>query len=131
MLIHRGRGTFIAIIAILCLAGAEAFTRSLFHYYRYYPQHPWPKFAACLVAAALVRWLSPQKEPAAASTPPQEQWLVSGGEDLSLAQHEPSPFKLTLFRDSDSLFLIPVRYWPALLCALGTILYFVPEAALP
>ncbi len=131
MLIHRGRGTLIAIIAILCLADAEALTRSLFHYYRYYPQHAWPKLAACLVAAALVRWLSPKEEQPSDSTPPYEEWLVSGGEDLPVAQHEPSVLKPTLFRDSDSLFLIPVRYWPTLLCVLGIILYFAPETALP
>jgi hypothetical protein len=130
MIIHQGRGVLIAIITFLCLLAAEAFTRTHFHDNGYYQQHPWPKLAACLVAAALVWWLSPRKNQAAA-TPPEQSWLVSHSQGLPATEPEASALKVTLFRDSDSLFFIRVKYWPALLCLLGVVLYFVPDAKLP
>jgi hypothetical protein len=130
MIIHRGRGALIAIITFLCLLAAEAFTRIRFHDNGYYQQHPWPKLAACLLAAALVWWLSPRRDQAAAARPDQP-WQISQNQGSPAIEPEASGFKFTLFRDSDSLFLIPVKYWPALLCVLGVVFYFVPDAKLP
>ncbi len=131
MIIHRGRGGLIALITFLCLLAAEAFTRIHFHDDSYYQQHPWPKLVACLAAAALVWWLSPRTEKAPVAPHFDRSFLVSHSQESPITETEPSAFKLTLFRDYDSLFFIPVKYWPLLLCALGVVLYFVPDSKLP
>src|SRR5580698_2164202 len=124
MLIHRGRGGLIALITCLCLIAAEWYTRSHYHSGDYYQQHSWPKALACFAAAALVWWLSPQ--PRKTSTDPRfdQTMLVSHSQESSIVEKESSPFRLTLFRETDSLFFIPVTFWPSLLCVLGAVLYF-------
>jgi hypothetical protein len=119
MIVHRGRGGLIALIVFLCFLAAEAYTRFRYRDDTYYQTHPWPKLIACLVAAALVWWLSPRDAPAASTGQPPP------------IEPETSSFKLNLFRKTDSLFFIPVEYWPYLLCLLGIVLYFIPGANLP
>ncbi len=131
MIVHRGRGGLIAVIAFLCLLAAETLTRIHFHDNTYYQQHPWPKTAACLLAAFLVWWLSPRKPQAAVPSPANRQWLISSSQDTPPIEPESSAFKVTFFRETDSFFLIPVKYWPLILCAIGVVLYFVPAANLP
>jgi hypothetical protein len=131
MIVHRGRGGLIAFITFLCLLAAEAYTRAHYRDQQYYQQHSWPKLAACLVSALLVWWLSPRIPQTAGTSAERQTWLVSSSLDAPAHMAEAPAFKLTLFRDSDSLFFIPVKYWPLLLCALGVVLYFVPQTALP
>jgi hypothetical protein len=131
MIVHRGRGGLIAIILFLCFLGSEFYTRIHYRDDTYYQHHPWPKLAACLVAAALVWWLSPGRQPETVPSPSQQQWIVSSSRDASALEPESSSFKLSLFRETDSLLFIPVKYWPLLLCFLGIVLYFVPGVAIP
>ena len=131
MIVHRGRGGLIAIIIFVCLFAAETFTQIQYHDNHYYQQHPWPKSAACLVAAFLVWWLSPRKPQASAASSSDRQWLVSSSHDAPPIDPGASAPKVTVFRETDSLFFIPVEYWPLLLCALGIVLYFIPGVDLP
>jgi hypothetical protein len=131
MIIHRGRGGLIAFITFMCLLAADAYTRIHVQDEQHYPPHAWPKLAACLVSALIVWWLSPRKQQTQNTIADRQQWLVSSSLDTPAPKDESPAFRLTLFRDSDSLFFIPVRYWPLILCALGVVLYFVPQTALP
>jgi len=131
MIVHRGRGSLIAVIVFVCLFAAEIFTRIQFHDNNYYQQHPWPKSAACLLAAFLVWWLSPRSAPATVLNSTDRQWLVSSSLHTPPLAPESSALKVTIFRETDSLFYIPVKYWPMLLCVLGVVLYFAPNVNLP
>jgi hypothetical protein len=131
MIIHRGRGGLIALIAFLCFFVAEGYTRVHYDNDFYYQRHPWPKLAACLVAATLVWWLSPRKQEPPGPGMRDQSWLPSQSQQALPTEPEPASFRLTLFRETDSLFFIPVRYWPLLLCLLGIFLYFIPGANLP
>jgi hypothetical protein len=109
MIIWRGRGVLVAIIAFGCLLVIEVITRAWFHDDTYYQQHGWPKLAGFLVAALIVWWLSGS----------------SGSEDTSTpaVQGTTEP----VLRRQDQLFFISVRYWPLLLCVLGVVFYFVRD----
>ena len=119
------------MITFMCLLAAEAYTRTQIQNEQYSQQHSWPKLMACLVSALLVWWLSPREQQVSRTNAEQQSWLVSSSLDAPAPDAESSLFKLTVFRESDSLFFIPVRYWPLLLCALGVVLYFMPQTALP
>jgi hypothetical protein len=69
-------------------------------------QHGWPKLAGFLVAAGLVWWLARREA------------------DASIGVQNRT--REAFFRERDTLFLIPVRYWPLALCVLGLVFYFVP-----
>jgi len=131
MIIHRGRGGLIALIAFLCLLLAEAFTRIHYHDDSYYQQHPWPKLLAFAVAAVLIWWLSPRPKQPANPSSSEQLWRASHSQQAPALEPESTSFKLTLFRETDSLFFIPVRYWPLILCALGLVFYFIPTTYLP
>jgi len=126
MIIHRGRGGLIAVIPFMCLLAADAYTRAHYKDEQYYQQHSWPKLVACFVSALLVWWLSPRDRQEPDTKAERQKWLVSSSLDTVAPKNGTAPFKLTLFRESDSLFFIPVKYWPLLLCGLGMILYFMP-----
>ena len=130
MLIHRGRGGLIALIAFVCLVCTELYTRAQFHDDRYFQQHGWPRLAGFLLAAVIVWWLSPQAAPLRPH-PPQQDWLVSSSSTapgLSGSSGAPkrSRFRPRLFRATDSLFFIPARYWPPILCVLGILAALIP-----
>ena len=131
MFIHSGRGGLIALITFVCLVAAEVYTRLHYHSNDYFQEHSWPKALACLAAAALVWWLSPHSEKHSADPRFEKTWLVSHSQELPIAESEPPFFKLTFFRKQDSLFFIPVRLWPWLLCVLGAVLYLIPSSMLP
>jgi hypothetical protein len=75
-------------------------------------------------AAALVWIISPRKSPD--TTIQKEGWLVSSSSypDASSINPESPVVKLQLFREQDSFFGIPIRFWPWVLCGLGVISYF-------
>lgn len=125
MIVYRGRGILIAIIAFACLIAAEFYTRSRFHSDHYYQQHGWPKLAAFAVAALIIWWLSPQSA-APAQSPSAEAALMTPSLMNAPPAPERSPFRLDFFRPQDSLFFIPVRFWPLILCLLGVLFYFLP-----
>jgi hypothetical protein len=107
MIIWRGRGFLVAVIAFGCLLIAELATRSYFHDDTYYEQHGWPKLAGFVSAAGIVWLLGPWRSSETAmgveSLPPPE----------------------SILRDQDTLFFIPAKYWPLILCGLGIVIYFV------
>jgi hypothetical protein len=131
MLVYRGRGILIALIAFVCLLAAEFYTRSRFHDDNYYQQHPWPKLVALALAALIVWWFSPQTVPAKSDPQSRPDWLVSSSLPSTPQARERSFLRVPLFRPYDSLFFIPVRFWPLLLCALGVLFYFIPSNNLP
>jgi len=105
MIIWRGRGYLVAIIAFGCLLISESLTRFFYHDKTYYQQHGWPKLAAFLLAAGLV-------------------WRLSRREGQDSIGVQPLTRK-TLLREQDSLFFVPVKYWPRVLCVLAFVFYFV------
>jgi hypothetical protein len=107
MIVWKGRGFLIAGIAFGCLLVSELLTRTLVHSENYYQDHPLPKAAAFLVAAAVVWLLSRPREEAAVALPFQQETSV--------------------LRSFDSLFFVPTRYWPAILCGLGVVVFFIPN----
>jgi len=108
MIVWRGRGGMIALIAFGCLVLAELFTKRVFSDPNYYQKHGWPKLAASWLAAALVYAL--------------RSWLCVGQErtliDKDTGQEVKVPFE-------GSLLLIPARFWPAILFGLGLVCVLV------
>jgi hypothetical protein len=131
MIIHRGRGGFIAFIVFLCLGAADLYTQLHNSDHPDSPTHGGPKLVAYLVAAFLVWWLSPRENPNIVDHDAKHTWVVSSSQDAAAVEADPSPLKFTLFLETDSLFFISVRYWPMLLCAVGVILYFLPHLKIP
>ena len=138
MLIHRGRGGLIALIAFLCPVVLELVTSAQFHNDHYFQQHGWPRLTGFLLAAAIVWWLSPRTV-RHRPHPQQQDWLVSSSSTVpgptssgltgSSDGAERSPFRPRIFRPTDSLFFIPARFWPLILCALGVLFALIPADA--
>lgn len=107
MIIWRGKGGVIALIAFGSFLLAEWFTRAAFHDDTYYQNHGWPKLLALWTAAAVVyalgSWFGVK----------QERTLI----DKSTGQ------EIKVSREGE-LFFIPARYWPMILVVLGG-LFFV------
>jgi hypothetical protein len=110
MIIWHGRGFLVAVIAFGCLLASEFLTESYFHDDAYYQQHGWPKLIGFLIAAAIVGWLG-----------------VRWKNELARTMIEKDTGKEFVIKGNDALFFIPVQYWPAILCALGVVFYFVQE----
>ncbi|MGD0832658.1 MAG: hypothetical protein ABR907_17125 [Terracidiphilus sp.] len=130
MLIHRGRGALVLVITFACLFITELCTRIYFHDNSYYQTHKWPILLGFFAAAAIVQLLI-QRKPRVSSLRKQE-YLVSSsidfdpdGQDMEIAAAN-----WRIFRNIDSVFGIPVRFWPWILFALGFLLSFLPATAL-
>jgi hypothetical protein len=105
MIVWQGRGIIVAVITFGCLVATELFTRFTYHDNTYYQRHGWPKLAGFLIAAAIV-------------------WSISRrGEDDRT--RDAAITREPLLRPRDTLFHIPIKYWPRVLCVLGVIFYFV------
>jgi hypothetical protein len=102
----RGRGFVIAIVAGLSLLICDSLTAQYFNDSNYYAQHGWPKLTAFWFAAAVIQLMLPRKR------------------EKVLGEIHASPEKPSLLRRGDSLFLIPAKYWPWILLALGIGFYF-------
>lgn len=129
MIIHRGRGGLIVIITIFCIFIADGLIESLYPNDGFYVQHPWPKLAGCLLAALVVRLLSPRQDPDSPQTASVETFMVPPrpSEIAPYTELKPPRRTLSFFRETDSLFFIPVKYWPILICIFGLFLYFAPN----
>src|ERR1700756_4769542 len=90
MIIYRGRGFLVAVIAFGCLLVTELFTRSHFHDDAYYKHHGLPKLAGLVVAAAIVWLLGPR----------HSNETSIGVENI--------PPAASLLRDQDTFFFIPL-----------------------
>jgi len=111
MIVWRGRGILIVLIAFGCLLVAELLTRAGFHDDTYYQQHGWPKLVGFLVAACVIWCMLPRRESE-----------VSAGPGFQSGTTRES-----VLREQDRLFFVPARYWPAILCVLGVVFYFVRD----
>jgi hypothetical protein len=122
------RGELIPLIAIICLGLVELSTRRIFHDDNYYQREHWPIPLGFLLSAAVIRILT-QRKPSALASQPQE-WLISSSSDPVQGGMDPGPSaeKWKLFRERDSYFLVPVRFWPWVLCGLGILFYFLPRS---
>jgi hypothetical protein len=105
MIVWRGRGYWVALIAFGCLLISDWLTSIRFHNREYYAQHGWPKMVAFFVAAGVLWPLALRRE----------------DEVIHGEQRYKEPF----LRKNDSLFFIPARYWPLVLVGLGCLFYFV------
>lgn len=126
MIIFRGRGIVVAGIAVACLLAAEVYTRARFHDDNYYQQHGWPKLAAFALAALVTWWLSPQPGTSPQALQSPETGISTPSLMNTPTAPERSSFRVGFFRPQDSLFFVPVRFWPLILCALGVLFYLVP-----
>jgi hypothetical protein len=110
MLVWRGKGFLVALIALSCLLLTELATRSVFADNEYYQHHGWPKLFGFSVAAALVYALRP--------------WFGVGRDRPFLDKETGQEVRISL---EDSLLGIAVRFWPLILLILGIAFYFVRE----
>ena len=124
MIVWRGRGIVIALIAFGCSLAAELFTRARFHDDNYYQQHSWPILVAFCVSAMIVGFLaSPYTPP---PDVPLKDWLDAPSAPAPAVEPEKPRFRIAFFRPTDSLSFIPARFWPLILCAMGVLFYFIP-----
>ena|SRR6266508_3437819 len=109
MIIWRGKGFVIALIAFACLILSEFLTETAFSDNTYYQTHGWPKLVGLWVAALIVYKLWPWFGVRAA------QVLVDRdtGQGVHVASSE------------GALFFVPARFWPQILLVLGLIFLFV------
>lgn len=110
MIIWRGKGIVIALIAFGCLIVSEFATEAAFEDSTYYQLHGWPKLIGLWLAAGIVYRLQP--------------WLgvgkTIGFADQNIRQDiRPSA--------EGALFFLPARFWPGILFAVGLILLFVRD----
>lgn len=94
-----------AVLTFGCLVVTELLTRFFLHDNAYYQQHGWPKLVGFLVSAGLI-WRLSQSE---------------GDEVTGVHNAIKEPF----LREQDTLFFIPTKYWPLILCGIGVVFYFV------
>jgi hypothetical protein len=108
MIIWRGKGILVAVIAFVCLLLAELATRLMFGDETYYQNHGWPKLVGFWVAAGLVYAM--------------RSWLGGGPARILIDEEHEKEIKLPA---EGALFFVPVRYWPVVLLGLGVAFYFV------
>jgi hypothetical protein len=108
MIVWSGRGGIIAAIVVGSLLATDFLTGKYFHDAAYYEQHGWPKLAAFLIGASIT-------------------WVLSIPRERALSASNPEPIKVSFLRTQDTLFWIPARFWPLVLCGLGVVFYFYRE----
>jgi hypothetical protein len=108
VVIWQGRGIVVAITIAVCLLASDWLSGQHFHDANYYASHGWPKLVGFLAAAAIVWGLSFRRA------------------EESIGTEEVTP-REPFLADRDSLFFIPARYWPMILCALGVAFLFVRD----
>jgi hypothetical protein len=101
MVVWRGYGIAVALLAFAALLLAEVTVEAVFGDQTYYQAHGWPKLLALVVAAGAVWVLSRRLES-------RDRVVVdkATGQELTL-------------RDRHDLFFVPLRYWPGILVAFG------------
>lgn len=108
MIVWRGRGGVIALIAFGCLLLTELTTRSAFSEPNYYQNHGWPKLVGFWIAAGIVYAL--------------KSWLGVGDVRTLVDKGTGKEIRAS---SEGQLFFIPARYWPVVLLVCGVAFYFV------
>jgi hypothetical protein len=108
MIIWRGRGIFIALIAFVCLILVELGTEAIFRDDTYYQEYGWPRLVGFGVAAALVYLL--------------RGWFGVGQERTLIDKETSQEVQVDM---ESSLLFVPARYWPFILLILGVVFTFV------
>ena len=106
MIIWSGLGFLVPGISFACFLLMQMAMTSIFNDAKYYTEHDWPKFLACVMAAGLVGVLG---------------LLLSQGRtyiDQNTGQE-------VTIRRSHSFFLIPVVFWAPIIAVGGLVLLFL------
>jgi hypothetical protein len=110
MIIWRGFGFLVAVIALVALALTEQVSERITSDQQFYQQHGWVALVGMLIAAALTyglhRLLILQKGRAVIDK--------ETGQEIVL-------------RSDHSLFFVPVKLWPVVFVVLGLVLAVVPR----
>ena len=106
MIIWSGLGFLVPGISFACFLLTQMAMTSIFNDAKYYTEHGWPKFLACLMAAGLVGVVG--------------LWLSGGRVYIDKGTGE----QVTI-RRSHSFFLIPVVYWAPMIAVGGLVLLFL------
>jgi hypothetical protein len=110
MIIWSGQVWVVAAFIFGCLLAAEYIVEALSGDEFYYQAHGWPKLAGFLVAAIAVHGFALMR------AKKKSRLLV-----------DPETGEQVVLHADDSLFFIPLRYWPAVAACLGLIFLFVTE----
>ncbi|MGP8252765.1 MAG: hypothetical protein ACLQHF_12075 [Terracidiphilus sp.] len=124
------RGELVLLITVACLGVVDLITARMFHDENYYLRERWPIPAGFLLSAGIVRILT-RSRPFAPANQPQD-WLISSSSDHAPGGISPAPSakKWKFFREGDRFILVPVRFWPWILCGVGILYYVLPRYAL-
>jgi hypothetical protein len=108
MIIWKGAGFIVAVIAFASLVLTEFLVESLLRDEKFYQHHGWPKLVA-FVAAALIVY-------------PIARYLDAREERAPV---DPATGKRVVLKSNHSLFFVSVRTWPIVLVLLGFVFLFV------
>lgn len=108
MIIWRGRGIAIALIAFACLLVSEFATEAALGDGTYYQAHGWPKLAGFWLAAAVIYKM--------------QSWFGVG---KTRGFVDPNIRRDIRPSAEGELFFVPARFWPHILVILGVIFLFV------
>jgi tetratricopeptide (TPR) repeat protein len=107
MFFWHGAGILVVMICVASLAATQAVTQSITGGQRYYDEHGWVVLVSWLLAATLTYGL--------------HRLLLRRKEQVVIDKETGEEFTL---KSNDSLFLVPVRWWPIVLVAFGLISAF-------
>jgi hypothetical protein len=126
LFIPKQRGGVVLVIVFVSLFLMELITRRVFHDSNYYLTHRWPIPVGFVFSGFVVR-LCLKPRPKAMHENDRSWYISRSGEiDAHLHQERSVLSFLRFFRNEDSYFLIPVRFWPWVLSGLEVLFYFFP-----
>jgi hypothetical protein len=108
IIIWRGLGFIVPIIAIACFFVTQLATTSIFQDDRYYTEHGWPKLFAFWLAAVLVGIIG----------------LLLSRKGTKIYIDKATGEEIVM-RPNHSFFFIPVLYWAPILVILGIVFLFI------
>ena len=110
MIIWKGAGFIVAVVAFLMLLMTELSVEALFKDDKYYQTHGWPKLAAFFIAGWIVFFIGK---------------YLNKKEGRVLIEKDTG--KEVVLKSEHSLFFINVEYWSYILFALGVVFLFVKD----
>jgi hypothetical protein len=112
MIIWRGLGILVGVAGFIGFLLAELVTRSVTNDEAFYQAHSWPRLLGAVLAASLAYGMVKILEK---SDKPKIVIEKDTGRELELCRR-------------DSLFFVPVKYWPYIFFVIGVIVAFIPQA---